>query len=122
LALTGQSGVGKSTCLELLRGLLDGFVCSVSGRQTQAGLAQQLADRSCGLIIDEFEAGELGRSGRDVLELLRIAYSLQEEEQGLLRGTPDGKPREYRCFSACLAAGISPPSFEPADVTRWVTL
>lgn len=120
--VTGPHGIGKSSILELIGNLLGRMAYRLTGPQTLAAFYQGLADTPRTVILDEFEADPSRRNARDTLELARMSYSLQEGDEGIVRGTPGGTKRSYRCYSPFLAAGISPSKMEPADVSRWVVL
>lgn len=120
--LTGPAGAGKSAVLETVRWLLGDLAAGFTGPQTMAALYQQLGGTSKAAILDEFEADPARKASKDVLEVARMSYSLQENDSGIVRGTVSGKAKSYRFFAPFLAAGISPGRMEPADLTRWVTL
>lgn len=122
LLLTGGAGVGKSTALELAKWLLGPLGYASTGPQTMAAFYQALGGTSRAVILDEFEADPTRRHAQDTLEIARMSYSLQEGDEGIVRGTPGGTARSYRFYSPFLAAGISPGKMQPADLTRWVVL
>jgi len=122
MLLTGGAGVGKSTALEMMKWLLGKLAYASTGPQTMAAFYQALGGTSRAVILDEFEADPSRRHSKDTLEIARMSYSLQEGDEGIVRGTPGGTARSYTFYSPFLAAGISPAKFEPADVTRWVVL
>lgn len=122
LLITGAAGCGKSTILEYVRGLLGDFAHACSGPQTMAGLYQSLGGGSKVAVLDEFEADAGRKSCKDTFEVARMSYSMQEGDEGIVRGTVSGKHVSYRFYSPFIAAGISPGKMEPADLTRWVNL
>lgn len=122
MLLTGAAGVGKSTALEMMKWLSGKLAYASTGPQTMAAFYQALAGTSRAVILDEFEADPSRRHSRDTLEIARMSYSLQEGDEGIVRGTPGGTARSYTFYSPFLAACINPAKFEPADVTRWVVL
>lgn len=87
-----------------------------------AAFYQALGGTGRAVILDEFEADPSRRHTKDTLEIARMSYSLQEGDEGIVRGTPGGTTRSYRFYSPFLAAGICPGKMEPADLSRWVIL
>lgn len=122
MLLTGGAGVGKSTALEMAKWLLGPMCFPSTGPQTMAAFYQALGGTSRAVILDEFEADPSRRHSQDTLEIARMSYSMQEGDEGIVRGTPGGTAKSYRFYSPFLAAGISPGKMQPADLTRWVVL
>ncbi|RDK09153.1 hypothetical protein [Cupriavidus lacunae] len=120
--LTGAAGVGKSTVLELVKWLVGPCAHVCTGPQTLAGYYQAVGGTSKAIILDEFEADPKKANVAVTFEVARMAYSLQEGDEGIVRGTPGGAKKSYRFFSPFMAAGVSPGKMEPADLTRWVVL
>ena len=121
--ITGPAGCGKSTLIEQVGWLLgEGAVCC-TGAPTLMGLNQLLLNRpSAAVVIDEFEADGRSSRSKQTFEVARSAYSLQEGDAGVVRGTPGGTVASYRVAAPFLAAGISPGRLEPADQSRWLVL
>lgn len=122
LLMTGPAACGKSTVLEYVRWMMEDLTYGCSGPQTLAAFYQSLGGTSKIVVNDEFEADPTRKACKDTFEIARMSYSLQEGDEGIVRGTVTGKAKSYRFFSAFIAAGISPGKMEPADLTRWVTL
>lgn len=120
--MTGPAACGKSTVLEYVRWLLGDLAYGCTGPQTMAAFYQSLGGTSKVVVNDEFEADPTRRACKDSFEIARMSYSLQEGDEGIVRGTVTGKSKSYRFFSPFIAAGISPGKMEPADLTRWVIL
>lgn len=120
--MTGPAACGKSTVLEYVRWLLGPLAFGCTGPQTMAAFYQSLAGTSKVVVNDEFEADPSRKACKDTFEVARMSYSLQEGDEGIVRGTPTGKSKSYRFYSPFIAAGISPGKMEPADLTRWVIL
>lgn len=120
--MTGPAACGKSTVLEYVRWLLGDLAYGCTGPQTMAAFYQSLGGTSKVVVNDEFEADPTRRGCKDTFEIARMSYSLQEGDEGIVRGTVTGKSKSYRFFSPFIAAGISPGKMEPADLTRWVIL
>jgi energy-coupling factor transporter ATP-binding protein EcfA2 len=120
--LTGPRGCGKSTVLELVKEMLGVMCTAFTGVPTEAGLRQRLAGNPTAALIDEFEYDPSKKNCRDTLEHARSAYSLQEGDEGVVRGSVTGKAVSFRIVSPFLVAGISPGRMEPADISRWVVL
>jgi hypothetical protein len=87
-----------------------------------AAYYQSLGSTSKVVVNDEFEADPTRKACKDTFEVARMSYSLQEGDEGIVRGTVTGKAKSYRFYSPFIAAGISPVKLEPADLTRWVIL
>lgn len=120
--MTGPAACGKSTVLEYVRWLLGSLAYGCTGPQTMAAFYQSLAGTSKVVVNDEFEADPGKKGCKDTFEVARMSYSLQEGDEGIVRGTVTGKSKSYRFYSPFIAAGISPGKMEPADLTRWVIL
>lgn len=120
--MTGPAGCGKSTVLEVVRWLLGDLAYGCTGPQTMAAYYQSLGGTSKVVVNDEFEADPTRKACKDTFEVARMSYSLQEGDEGIVRGTVTGKAKSYRFYSPFIAAGISPGKLEPADLTRWVIL
>jgi len=120
--MTGPAACGKSTVLEYVRWLLGSLAFGCTGPQTMAAFYQSLAGTSKVVVNDEFEADPGRKACKDTFEVARMSYSLQEGDEGIVRGTVTGKSKSYRFYSPFIAAGISPGKMEPADLTRWVIL
>ncbi|MBL0719753.1 hypothetical protein JI742_07610 [Piscinibacter sp. Jin2] len=120
--MTGPAACGKSTVLEYVRWLLGPLAFGCTGPQTMAAYYQSLAGTSKVVVNDEFEADPGRMACKDTFDVARMSYSLQEGDEGIVRGTVTGKSKSYRFYSPFIAAGISPGKMEPADLTRWVIL
>jgi hypothetical protein len=120
--MTGPAACGKSTILEYVRWLMGNLVYACTGPQTLASYYQSLGGTSKLVANDEFEADPSRKACKDLFEIARMSYSLQEGDEGIVRGTVTGKARSFSFFSPFIAAGISPGKMEPADLTRWVVL
>lgn len=120
--ITGPAGCGKSTLLALVGNLTSRLARRATGKPTLAALYQRLGGSAAPFILDEFEPDSDIRGGADVLEVARISYSLQEGDEGIIRGTASGESRHYAFYSPFMAAGITPGKFQPSDLSRWVTL
>lgn len=122
LLMTGPAACGKSTVLEYVRWLLGPLAYACTGPQTLAAFYQSLAGTTRAVANDEFEADPTRKACKDTFEIARMSYSLQEGDEGIVRGTVTGKAKSYRFYSPFIAAGVSPGKMEPADLTRWVIL
>lgn len=122
LLMTGPAACGKSTVLEYVRWLLGPLAYACTGPQTLAAFYQSLAGTTKAVANDEFEADPTRKACKDTFEIARMSYSLQEGDEGIVRGTVTGKAKSYRFYSPFIAAGVSPGKMEPADLTRWVIL
>ncbi|MBL8306509.1 MAG: hypothetical protein JNM33_07415 [Rubrivivax sp.] len=120
--MTGPAACGKSTVLEYVRWLMGSLAYACTGPQTLAAFYQSLAGTTKVVVNDEFEADPTRKACKDTFEIARMSYSLQEGDEGIVRGTVTGKSRSYRFYSPFIAAGISPGKMEPADLTRWLIL
>ena len=122
ILVTGSAGCGKSTLLAQVTWLLGNLAHPCTGSQTLAGLSQSLAGTAKVCALDEFEADSRTKRCADTLEVARMSYSLQEGDEGIVRGTVTGNARSYRFYTPFIAVGISPGNMQPADITRWVQL
>lgn len=123
ILIAGPAGCGKSTLLELVTWLQGNNIASCTGSPTLMGLNQLVQDRpSRAVAIDEFEADGQSSRCKQAFEAARAAYSLQEGDAGIVRGTPGGEAKCYRMSSPFIAAGISPGRMDAADLSRWVVL
>lgn len=121
--VTGPAGCGKSTLIQQVAWLLGDGAVACTGAPSLVGLRQLMRDRpSSAVTIDEFEADGRSERSKQTFEVARSAYSLQEGDTGVVRGSPGGSAISYRIASPFLAAGISPGQLEPADQSRWIVL
>lgn len=120
--ITGRAGVGKSTILEVTKWLLGKLAFACTGPQTAAGYYQRLGGTSLATVLDEFEADPSRKNCKDTFEIARMSYSLQEGDEGIVRGTTTGASKSYQFYTPFMAGGISPGKMEPADLSRWVNL
>lgn len=120
--VTGPAGCGKSTILEQMKWLLGPLAYACTSPSTVAGYSQGLGSTSRAVIVDEFEADPRKPRCLDTFEVARSSHSLQEGDNGIVRGSSGGVAKSYRLISPFIAAGISPGKMEPADLTRWVIL
>lgn len=121
MLLTGPAGCGKSTMLAQIGWLLGKMAYGCTGPQTMAAYYQSLGGKSKVVVHDEFEANPASKACAATFEVARSSYSLEEGNNGIVKGSPSG-PISYRFYSPFIAAGISPGKMEPADLTRWVVL
>ncbi len=123
ILVAGPAGCGKSTLLEHVTWLQGNNIAGCTGSPTLMGLNQLVQDRpSRAVAIDEFEADGQSSRCKQAFEAARAAYSLQEGDAGIVRGTPGGEVKCYRMSSPFIAAGISPGRMDAADLSRWVVL
>lgn len=117
--VSGRRGTGKTQLRDVLAQLLGDYRLSVDGNSTEAGIRQGLKGSPLPVEVDEGE----GHNGKKVLDLVRMARSSYSDEgDGVLRGSAGGKAVKYPIRSSFLLTAITPPAFEPADATRWVSL
>ena len=119
--VVGPAASGKTSLGLLLSWLLGKSGSSATGSLTRAGLSQELNDKAIGFIVDETEAEAAGGI-KAVLEIARAAYSLQERDAGIIRGTSGGKAKYFRVRVAMCALGIHKPGLREADSGRWTPL
>ena len=120
--INGAAGVGKSTILEMVKWMLGKLAFACTGPQTMAAYYQKLGGTSLVTILDEFEADPSKRNCKDTFETARMSYSMQEGDEGIVRGTTTGTSKSYQFFTPFMAGGISPGKMEPADLSRWAVL
>ena len=129
--LTGESGAGKTTLVDILRSLLRGSLIysEAGGESSTAGVRQRMSPDAITLILDEFEPDKRAtRTGvqsnvEGIFGILRTAYSAHadgaDDADGALKGTADGKRGQvFRSIFSCLMAGIQLSTLEQADRNR----
>ena len=129
--LTGESGAGKTTLVDILRSLLRGSMIysEAGGESSTAGVRQRMSPDAITLILDEFEPDKkAARTGvqsnvEGIFGILRTAYSAHadgaDDADGALKGTADGKRGQvYRSIFSCMMAGIQLSTLEQADRNR----
>lgn len=129
--LTGESGAGKTTLVDILRSLLRGSLIysEAGGESSTAGVRQRMSPDAITLILDEFEPDKrAARTGvqsnvEGIFGILRTAYSAHadgaDDADGALKGTADGKRGQvFRSIFSCLMAGIQLSTLEQADRNR----
>jgi hypothetical protein len=115
LFLTGQKNTGKTTLLQGIEALLDPLTLKFDGSTTtEAGIRQKLEENASPIIIDEFEAGNLG-TRRRIVDLARSAFSANAAG---VKGTPSGHHMEFLITSTFLFAGINVLRGSAADSSR----
>jgi energy-coupling factor transporter ATP-binding protein EcfA2 len=122
ILVTGGAGVGKSTLLRTISGLLGQLGFAATTAPTMAALCHRLGGTLQATVIDEFEADPKKPNCGSVFDVARSSYSLQPGDEGVVRGSVTGKAKSYSVYSPFIAGGISPGKIGPADVTRWVVL
>ncbi len=131
--LTGESGAGKTTLVNILRALLRGSMIysEAGGESSAAGVRQRMSPDAITLILDEFEPDKKpSRFGQTssidgIFSILRTAYSSHadavDDADGALKGTQDGKRGQvYRSIFSCLMAGIQMSTLDQADRNRMI--
>ena len=131
--LTGESGAGKTTLVNILRTLLRGSMIysEAGGESSAAGVRQRMSPDAITLILDEFEPDKKpSRFGQTssidgIFSILRTAYSshadAMDDADGALKGTQDGKRGQvYRSIFSCLMAGIQMSTLDQADRNRMI--
>ncbi|MBU2857190.1 hypothetical protein HF289_10040 [Acidithiobacillus ferrooxidans] len=131
--LTGESGAGKTTLVNILRSLLRGSMIysEAGGESSAAGVRQRMSPDAITLILDEFEPDKKpSRFGQTssidgIFSILRTAYSSHadavDDADGALKGTQDGKRGQvYRSIFSCLMAGIQMSTLDQADRNRLI--
>jgi hypothetical protein len=113
--VTGDRGTGKSTLLEVVRGVLGPNASVATGNTTAAGIRQTLADKSLPVLLDELEAqDDSADTVHRVIELLRQASSGAIG----LRGGAEHKATAFQIRSSMLAASILVPPLRSQDRSR----
>jgi hypothetical protein len=114
IGLTGATNSGKSTLLETLN-LLFGALALHTEKATEAGLRQTVGNRSCAVIIDEFEAD--GQRVQ-VLKLLRTSA----RGANIVRGTSDQKGKQFGLKHIAWVAAIELGLKNDTDRNRFIIL
>lgn len=117
LFTTGGHGVGKSTLLELLRGVLEGAVISTVNT-TAAGIYQRAKQDSLPFLVDELESKSGSTRADNVIELARVAYTGGDISRG-------GADHEATTFTARNSFGffaINAPPMGAQDKSRMAML
>ncbi|QJC56146.1 hypothetical protein HC248_01432 [Polaromonas vacuolata] len=120
--LVGPAGCGKTTALDTVKFLLGPLAFGCTGPQRMAGYYQSLSGTTRAAAVDEFEGGSSSGYSLDTYLIARMSYSLQESDEGIIRGTPGGAAKSYRFYTPFIAACVNPPKMEPADISRWTIL
>lgn len=120
LFLTGEAAVGKTTLINLLRGVLGGDdLCVTAQDPTASGIRQELNSYSRAMIVDECEQKYGSTKAEDIIELAKLSSSVYEGHGGgVFRGSPGGKSQVWHVRSSFLFSGINPPRFEAAEAGR----
>lgn len=117
LFTTGGHGVGKSTLLELLRGVLEGAVISTVNT-TAAGIYQRAKKDSLPFLVDELESKSGSTRADNVIELARVAFTGGDISRG-------GADHEATTFTARNSFGffaINAPPMHAQDKSRMAML
>ncbi len=114
IGLTGATNSGKSTLLETLN-LLFGALALHTEKATEAGLRQAVGNRSCAIVIDEFEAD--GQRVQ-VLKLLRTSA----RGANIVRGTSDQKGKQFGLKHIAWVAAIELGLKNDTDRNRFIIL
>jgi hypothetical protein len=116
--VSGEHATGKSTLLELLHEVCGAWL-EKTADTTAAGILQQLAGSTCGVVVDEAEAEDhLARqaSNMNMRRVLRLAYDGAE----CWRGGVDQVALRSKFRSPVMIAAVSPPSLAAAEQSRVV--
>lgn len=117
IILTGRKGSGKTTLQNLVYDVLGTCVLKADGDSTVAGITQAIGASAMAVLIDEAE-GDSVRTTK-LISMLRSSYSSDADS---LRGTSDQTGRSFALKMSGLLSMIQPPTLEPADKTRILTL
>lgn len=118
LCITGPRGNGKSSLVSTLGKMLGSLGVSGDAQSTPAGIRQKMGNGSGYVILDEAESNA---SISRLIQMARTTYS-DDSADGVLKGTSGGEARSFAMRLSFLLAAISPPAFEAADASRWVTV
>lgn len=116
--LTGPSGSGKTTLLdEVLKPIAAPFVANAQDSSV-AGIRQKINHDSCGVALEEAEAGDDTRNkGRnEFFSLMRVSFS--DDAPDAYKGTQDQTGRSFKMKNMFLFISISPEVDEVADDKR----
>jgi len=123
--VTGGSGTGKSTCIDLIvRPCLgdDSNWLYLQGGATEAGIRQTVQYNSIPIIFDEFESTNMQTKERtqNIIELLRQTWSFTSGH--IIKGSATGKPERYSLNFAALVSSIRITLENDADRSRFSIL
>ena len=117
LVVLGGTGTGKTSLMNVLRGLLP--VHAYSNDTTKSGLESRVTDRPGPIIVDEAAQGD--RSGAAALFDMMLPASGGEGSRGL-RGSPDGRGRSFSVLGSVCYAAIHPPVLKPEHMGRFTEI
>lgn len=116
---TGDRGTGKTTLIDLIKGLFGPGGAISTANTTAAGIRQALMNRSLPVLLDELEAQDDGGDMvQKVIELLRQASSGAIG----LRGGADHKGTMFTIRSSMMATSIMVPPLRSQDRSRIAVL
>lgn len=113
VALIGESQCGKSTLMETLAGMF-GALAVLSEHPSEAGLRQDIKNRACAVLIDEFETNH---HRRRVLELLRTSGTGSR----ILRGTAGQGGISFGLKHICWVGAIEVGLERQPDANRYLS-
>lgn len=118
LWLTGGSGSGKTTVVEIIERVLGKAILYAQSSTTAAGIMQELKSDAWPILFDEAEGKGQGADKRiqNVLELIRQASS--DTGGSILKGSASGAAVRYRIRSSILLSSIYVALSAHADKTR----
>lgn len=116
--ISGEKGSGKSSVLRVLIHLLHGFVLSVTGSTSAAGIRQTLKHDAMPVVFDEAEGDSQKALANieDVLALMRHASANVQAK--VLKGGADGKASSSTVRSCFCLTAIRDPVHQAADISR----
>lgn len=113
--VTGTSGSGKTMFMEEVLSRLYGRLAAFSTKSTEAGLRQQIRNRSVAVLVDEFEGGH---ERQRVLDLFRSTGRGSE----IMRGTSDQRGRRYLLRHMPWFGNIESGLNDDTDKNRFILL
>lgn len=115
--VTGSFGTGKSTLLDMLRGLFDRWLIWIND-VTPAYVTSELGYDCLPVAADEQEADPENDRAKRMIELARLAYSGGTKG----RSNSNQTATTYTLRSAMLFSAILPPPMESSDKSRFAIL
>lgn len=120
--INAPAGTGKSRMIARLKDVLGTLCLSFTGGTSEAGIRQGVGNGSRPVILDEMEAANGDKYGRQKLENIMTLIRRSTDGEKSIMGGQDGSPVQYTARSAFALFSIGNTLMREADRSRFLNL